>query len=327
MDQDEPMRLKPEALTSRPASDETKAPEPSPLDTLVAQETARAAAAETQPRDQMSDESDFKTFYGLKENPFSDSVNPSFFYKTGCHELAFIRMMLAIRNDVSLGLVSGPSGSGKTLISQMLLQNLDPSQYQPAVILVSPAMSKTSLLREILHELGVEAPGGPFVRAQDLLNLLQSYVIDLYHEGKKLVLIIDESHFLTADSLHILRTVSNIEVPEHKLSTCILFAEDRFLKRLAHPSFESLRNRIYLHGELGPLDVDDCRQYIKFRLMRAGRMHDLFDEGAVAAVQELSTGICRRINKIGLLSLLEGTLRGKPTITADIVEANASGLR
>jgi type II secretory pathway predicted ATPase ExeA len=75
------------------------------------------------------------------------------------------------------------------------------------------------------------------------------------------------------------------------------------------------------------LSVDDCRQYIKFRLMRAGRMHDLFDDGAVAQVHAYSQGICRRINKIGLLSLLEGTFRGKPMITAEIVEANTGGLR
>ena len=321
MDQDRPIGLTSAETLANAGPTDTGTTDTYVLDTLVAPAVEAPRAVE------MTDESDFKTFYGLKENPFSDSVNPSFFYKTNCHELAFIRMILAVRNDVSLGLVTGPSGSGKTLISQLLLQSLDPALYSPAVVLASPAMSKTALLREILHELNEDTPQGSSVRTQELLNLLQSFMIDLYHSGKKLALIIDESHFLTADSLHILRTISNIEVPEHKLSTCILFAEDRFLKRLSHPSFESLRKRIYLHGELEALNVEECRQYIKFRLMRAGRMHDLFDDCAVIQLHAQSGGICRRINKFGLLSLLEGTLRGKSLITADIVAANTGSLR
>jgi len=268
-----------------------------------------------------TDESDFRLFYGLKDNPFPDSVNPAFFYKTNSHELAYVRMTLAVRNDVSLGLVTGPSGTGKTLISQMVLQNLDPAEHVPAVVLVSPAMSKMALLKEILNELGLELPDQKVLSAQDLLNVLQSYIIDLYQKGQKLVLLIDECHFLAADSLHMLRTISNIEVPEHKLSTCLLFAEDRFLKRLRHPSYESLRNRIYLHGELKLLSAEDCKQYIKFRLLRVGRMHDLFDDSGIAALHERAGGVCRRINKLGMLALIEGTLRRHPMITSEVISA------
>jgi len=271
-------------------------------------------------------ESDFVAFYRLKENPFSDSVNPRYFYKTDNHEETYIRMMLAIRHTISLGLVTGTSGTGKTLVSQMILQNLDPAEYQAVLLLVSPGMSKTGLLREILSELDIELRSGPVMRTDELVKTLGDYVIDLYERGRRLVLLIDECHFLSSDSLHIVRTLSNIEIPERKLLTCLLFGESRFLQRLAHPSYESLRNRMYLRGELQPLRFEECEQYIKFRLLVAGRNEELFDRGALEAVHAQAAGICRRINKVCMLSLLEGFLRRRSRIDRGIVEHCAKQL-
>lgn len=269
----------------------------------------------------LEDEGDYKGFYGLYQNPFSDAVNPEFFYKTSAHDEALIRMKIAVRNDISLGLVTGTSGTGKTLVSQMLLSEISGQHFQPVVVLVSPGMSKTALLREILTELGLGVPGGSFARAQDMVHLLHQEILNLYDRGQKLVLLIDECHFLSSDTLHLLRTLSNIEVPEHKLATCLLFAEDRFLKRLAHPSYESLRNRIYMHSRLQPLNEHDTEQYLNFRLMKAGRIDPLFDKTAVAAIHQLSGGAPRRINKVALLSLIEGTMTRSATITSDLVSS------
>ncbi len=69
---------------------------------------------------------DFLSFYGLRENPFADSVNPAYFYKTGNHADAYQRMILTVEQDVSLAMVTGVSGTGKTLVTQLLLQGLDP---------------------------------------------------------------------------------------------------------------------------------------------------------------------------------------------------------
>lgn len=289
-----------------------------------------AAAEEVQPvlrpAASLAGNSDFLPFFGLQELPFSDAVNPKYYYKTDGHDEAFIRLLLAIRHDISLGLVTGPSGSGKTLLSQLILQGLDPLKHEAALVLVSPDMSKTALLRAILDELEVTAPDGPFVSAQELLRLLQNRVIDLHHQGKKLVILVDECHFLPADTLHMVRTISNLEVPERKLVSILLFGEDRFLKRLEHPSYESLRNRMYLRSELRPMDLNDTTQYIKFRLLIAGRMDDLFAETAFAVVHELSGGVCRRVNKLCTLALIEGFLRRQATLDAAVVRACADRL-
>ena len=267
--------------------------------------------------------SDFVRFYGLRENPFCDSVNPAYFYKTDSHAEALERMMLAVDHNVSLGMITGPSGMGKTLVTQLLLQQLDPARLQAILVLVSPGLSKTGLLRDILAELSVAVPEG-MLRTQDLLKLLSNYIIDLHQEGKRLVIIIDECHFLTSDCLHFVRTISNIEIPECKLTTSLLFGEERFATRLEHPSYESLRNRMYLRGELKPMGPEECAQYIKFRLMVAGRMGGLFNAEALQAVHALSGGICRNVNKLCMLTLLRGAQSDKAIIDQSVVAAGAA---
>jgi general secretion pathway protein A len=270
---------------------------------------------------------DFLSFFKLQLNPFADSVNPAFFYKTEAHDQVYIRMLLAIEHDISLALLTGVSGTGKTLVSQMLLKDLDPSMYQTILVLVSPNMSKTALLKEILSELGVTTTEGQTaVSAQDLLKQLQDYIIKLHDTGRKLVIIVDECHFLSAESLHMVRTISNIESSERKLSTCLLLGEQRFLKRLEHPSYQSLRNRMYLRSELLPLKKEDCDQYIKFRLLVAGREKELFAPKALEAIHKLSGGVCRQINKICMLALLEGFTQRKALIDEEIINACAGQL-
>lgn len=266
---------------------------------------------------------DFVRFYGLLENPFADSVNPAYFYKTDSHAEALKRMILAVEHQTSLGMITGLSGTGKTLVTQLLLQQLNPAKYQVVLVLVSPGLRKTGLLHEILSELNIAVPEG-INRTQDLLKVLSNYIIDLYRQERRLVMIIDECHLLNAECLHLVRTLSNIEIPECKLTTCLLFGEERFAARLQHPSYESLRNRMYLRGELQPMSAGECAQYVKFRLMVAGRINELFDAGALAALHARSGGVCRNLSKLCMLTLLYGAMEGKSTIDETAVAAGAA---
>lgn len=264
----------------------------------------------------------FLHYWQFTENPFADCVHPTFFYRTEAHAEAFRTMMLAIEFNSSLSMVTAPSGMGKTMVSQLVLQHLDPAKYVAALVLVTPGLSKTGLLREILSELSIPLPLG-VNRVQDLVKLLSNYIIDLQAEDKRLVLLIDESHLLSADCLHIIRTISNIEAPEKKLVTCALFGESRLAQRLDHPSYESLRNRIYLRYAMEPLNTVDAEQYIKYRMMIAGRLTEVFTPQAFAIIHERTGGICRSINKLCMLSLIEGAARNLQQIDEGTVEACA----
>ena len=268
-------------------------------------------------------ETNFLRYYGLRENPFADCVHPGFFYRTESHSDAFRDMMLAVEFNASLGMVSGHSGTGKTLVSQLLLEHLDRAKYRTILVLVTPGLSKTGLLREILSELNVPLPVG-LMPVQDLVRLLSNHIIDLHQQGLRVVMIIDECHLLSADCLHIVRTISNIETPQRKLTTCLLFAEARLVARLEHPSYESLRNRIYLRSVLQPLTPEDAEQYVKYRLMVVGRTAELFTAAAFRALHTHSLGICRSLNKLCMLALASGAARQRALLDEDIVAATAA---
>jgi len=264
----------------------------------------------------------FVSYFGLKENPFADSVHPSFFFRTDSHSEAFRSMTLAVDFRASLGMVTGPSGTGKTLVSQLLLQHFEEPKHRVVLVLVTPGLSKTGLLREILSELNLALPVG-IARVQDLVKQLSNHIIELHEQSQRLVIIVDECHLLSSDCLHIVRTISNIETPQEKLVTCLLFGESRLAQRLEHTSYASLSNRIYLRSELQPLTEDEVAQYMKFRLMTAGRLTELFTDAALRAIHEHSGGICRSVNKLAMLCLIEGADRRSKVIDDPIVQAAA----
>jgi len=254
--------------------------------------------------------------FGLKLNPFTDTVNPEFFYRTEQHERAFFRMQVCAADHRAIGLVSGPSGTGKTLLSQMFLRQLDPNRFIPLVILCTPGMTKSALLREILSEMEEECESG---KIHDLLWTLHQRIIQEYQNGRRIILLVDEAHFLSSDGLHMIRTLSNLETPQEKLITIILFAEEGLLQRLNHRSYSSLRGRIALRGDLHPLTVLETEQMLKFRVLVGGGRPTLFNPNVYAPIHRLTNGIPREICKLAYNALLEAHWLDRSEIDAQLI--------
>jgi len=262
---------------------------------------------------------DYCDHFGLNRIPFNDSVNPEFFYRTQTHESAFVRMMMCARQHKALGLVWGRSGTGKTLLTQMLLAGLAGSEFNPILILANPGMTKMGLLGAILDELEVARPSGR-ENTQTYLDCIHSYLMQSYSMGQRVVLIIDETHFLQSDQLHMIRALTNLETPQEKLCTIIMLAEETFPRRLRHKRYNSLRSRIAMSSYLMPLSASDTEQFIKFRLLVAGSAEEFFDWDCYELIYKKTGGICREISKLADNSLLEAYLQGLSMATREIVE-------
>lgn len=257
--------------------------------------------------------------FGLKAHAFADNVNPEFFFRTEAHEEAFLAMKRCIEEHISLGLTTAISGTGKTLLTQVLMQELDPRLYRPALLLAYPGITRTALLREIADELKIELPPKR-LNTHGLISAIQGTIIDLYVKGLRLVLIIDEVHFLGADALHILRTISNIELPDQKLVTVLLFGEQSFLEKLKHPNFRSVFSRMFARTEIRPLHRCELPQYVKFRLLMAGGAPTLIDSATFDRIHELSGGIPREINRYCHNALALAARLGERQVTPETIE-------
>jgi len=262
---------------------------------------------------------DYCEHFGLQRMPFADNVNPEFFYRTQTHEAAFVKMMMCAKHHKALGLVWGRSGTGKTLLAQMLLSAFGEGEFIPVVILATPGMSKMGLLACIADELEIPRPSGR-ENTQGYLDMIHSYLMDTYSRGQRVVVIVDEAHFLPSEQLHMIRALTNLETPQEKLCTIIMLAEETFPRRLRHKRYNSLRSRIAMSSYLMPMARAETEQYIKFRLMVAGSTENIFAEDVYDPIHSYSGGICREVNKLGDNLLLEAYMRSEPRITRTVLE-------
>ncbi|MDH5297972.1 MAG: AAA family ATPase [Desulfobulbaceae bacterium] len=257
--------------------------------------------------------------FGLKENPFRDSLDPNLFFRTRQHEEALLKIRIGIDDGHALILLSGASGTGKSMVSQVALRDIGHG-HETALVFVYPGMGKGQLLDAILSEMG-EKETGRFT--QQRLDLLQQKSVALYREGKRLVVMIDEAHFLKADALHLLRTLANLETARRKLITVLLIAEPGLRKRLATPGYAALRGRITFMVDLHPLTQEETEQYIKYRLLKCGGYGDLLPPAVYVAAHELSHGIPREINRLLYNSMIEALTSDHFGVTPQILQTVA----
>lgn len=256
--------------------------------------------------------------FGLQKNPFKDTIDTRLFFLTKQHEEAAVKVKIGIEDQHALILLDGLSGTGKTLAAQVVLRSLDRDSFVPIFASVFPFMGKGALLGAILAE--IEVP--PARLTHDRLAQIQEKALSFRHEGKRLVIVIDEAHFLSSDALHSLRTLSNLETEHEKLITVLLVAELGLARRLAAPSYASLRSRITFAIHLMPLDQQGVEQYVKYRLLKCGGDPSLLPAEVYPLLHTLSGGIPRTINRLLYVSFIEAMAAGLP-VEASTIQAAA----
>ena len=163
----------------------------------------------------------YKEFFKLNDIPFSDNKDEKFYYPSKHHEEAIARMLYAIESKKAIALLTGEPGIGKSYCTQKILSELNDNIYKIALVLAYPKMTKIALLEMILDELMIEYKKNKRNSFSYLLELLTNEIVKNWQAHKRVIIIIDEAHFLNSDCLHILRTLTNLETPEEKLLTII----------------------------------------------------------------------------------------------------------
>ncbi|MEJ2033750.1 MAG: AAA family ATPase [Deltaproteobacteria bacterium] len=257
------------------------------------------------------------TTFGLSKNPFKDTLDTGLFFRTRQHEEALIKLRIGIEDRHALVLLTGVSGTGKTLVSQVVLRNLENSRFIPAFVLVYPQMGKGALLGAMLEELGVET----LTRTtHGRLRQLQEQALALHARGQQLAIIVDEAHFLKADALHLLRSLSNLESEEEKLITVVLIAEENLRRRMRAPSYASLRSRITFQVDLQPLSRAETEQYIKYRLLKCGAYADFLADEVYEMAHRLTGGIPRELNRLLYNGFMEAMTTEYFAVTPEMLQ-------
>lgn len=255
-------------------------------------------------------------FFGLKESPFSITVDSRFFFNSQYHLEALVRLKFAVENMKGLAVLIGDVGTGKTTLATRLLEELETEEYEAALLIViHKAIPSEWMLRKIALQLDVPEPAE---KKTELLTQLYVRLEEIFESGKKAVVLIDEAQMLQSQELmEDFRGLLNVEVSGRKAVTFVLFGLPELDKVLALD--RPLQQRVAVRCQLNPLNAHATEAYINHRVHIAGGNSTLFAPGSFPVICQYSGGIPRLINTICDNALLEAYLRKEERIEAALI--------
>ncbi len=125
--------------------------------------------------------------FGLSELPFTLTPNTHFFLNMPTHHEALNLILVALASGDSFVKIVGEVGTGKTLLCRKLLNALEGDEYVTAYI-PNPYLSPDEFRKSFAQEIGLDVSG---LEHFDLLNAINQRLIELAHEKRKVVLLVD----------------------------------------------------------------------------------------------------------------------------------------
>jgi general secretion pathway protein A len=262
----------------------------------------------------------YKSFFGLRENPFNVNPDPRYLYLTQHTEEALASLTYGIRNRRGFILLTGEVGTGKTTLVNKLLDWLH-RQHLPTAFVFNPRLSVQEFFEFMMADFGI--PCDPRQKSQVLMRL-NHWLLDRYKGGETAVVIIDEAQDLSARLLEEIRLLTNLETSTEKLLQIVLSGQPELEEKLRQPELRQLRQRITLRSKTHPLTAEETGGYILQRLNIAGADgQPVFSPAAVETIHRYSRGIPRVINLLCEHALINAFVDQVRPVPAEVVETVA----
>ena len=259
----------------------------------------------------------YKSFFGLKDNPFNVNPDPRYLFHTKEIEEALSGLMYGIQSRKGFITLIGEVGTGKTTLINRLVDWLHQRRARTA-FLFNSRMNTNQLFDFILAEFGI--PCESRSKSQQLMSLNQ-WLLDRYGAGETTVLIVDEAQNLTYPVLEEIRLLTNLETSTEKLLQIVLSGQQELEEKLKLPQLRQLRQRIMLRCKTSPLTKEQTHDYINERLRIAGASGEvIFSPKSVETIHLYSLGIPRVVNLLCEHSLVNAYVDQERPISAKIVE-------
>jgi general secretion pathway protein A len=244
----------------------------------------------------------YESFYGFREKPFQLPPDPEYVFMSNTHQEVFTHLEYAIQEKKGFVVITGEIGAGKTTLMNVLLNRI-PQDVETAVI-TQTNLQPGEFLRRVCDEFELDIISG---NMSEMLDSLHEFLLRQYQEGRRVVLIVDESQNLPLRTIEELRMLSNLELEKEHLLQMILLGQPNLRDKLRKKELEQFSQRISVHCHLRRLNRQETEKYIQHRLKVAGgKDPDLFTKEAVDYVYRGAKGIPRLINILCDGALLYG---------------------
>jgi general secretion pathway protein A len=245
----------------------------------------------------------YLNFYNLRSEPFRITPDPDFLFLSPSHLEALATITYAAEQGKGFMVLVGEVGLGKTTLLQTFLQERLGAK-EKIIYIFNSRLSYPGMLRALARELDWEVVGHD---PEVLLDQVFQGLIREYARGNNVILLIDEAQGLPEETLEGLRLISNLETPTEKLLQIVLVGQPELSVKLDKNELRQLRQRIAAKAVLSPLTRKESREYIRFRLKKAGgRVEDIFTPRALEKIVRQGRGIPRALNILADNALVTG---------------------
>jgi MSHA biogenesis protein MshM len=257
-------------------------------------------------------------FFGLTHAPFKITPDTDVFFEGGNRGAILEALIYAISHGEGIIKVTGEVGSGKTMLCRVLQTRLPPNVE--TVYLANPSVSPEEILHAIAFEMQLQVPKD--ASRLEVMHVLNDYLVERHSQQRQVVVFVEESQGMPISTLEEIRLLSNLETKHHKLLQIVLFGQPELDENLRQQNIRQLRERITHSFNLLPLDHEDVRAYLTFRLQAAGyHGPDLFSRRVIAYMTRACDGLTRRLNLVADKALLAAFAEGTHNVSLDHIKA------
>jgi type II secretory pathway predicted ATPase ExeA len=261
--------------------------------------------------------------FKLRELPFRLSPDPQFLFLSRAHARAKAYMESTIWFTDGFVVITGEIGSGKTTLIESFLRQLDSD-----VVIAQINQTQVTAV-EFLQSVLVQFGFSPFkMKKAELIATLNSFLIEQYAAGRKVLLIIDEAQNLSLKVLEEIRLLSGIESTKEKVLRIILAGQPELNEKMDSPELIQLVQRVRLRFHLGALSREDLRSYVKHRLEVAGADgREIFAEDTFPELYRYSGGVPRLVNTLCDTAMMAAFNEDRDVVTLKDVQSAVSELQ
>lgn len=237
----------------------------------------------------------YESYFGFSEPPFQNNLDHRFLFISDDHQEVFAALSCFTETRKGLALICGDAGTGKTMLINSFLSTL-PEDVQP-IIVTNPFVTFLELLRYLAKSLKIEFKENAGI--PELTDALRGFLKQRRSLHKQVVLIIDEAHLLSTQTLEEIRLLSTSETHDQNLFQILFVGQYELNYKLDQPEMRHLGQSIDINRFLSPLDSSETRQYLEHRLRQVGSSFSaIFEYNCGSAIYKMTGGVPRNINQL-----------------------------
>ncbi|MEJ2642185.1 MAG: AAA family ATPase [Desulfosarcinaceae bacterium] len=256
-------------------------------------------------------------YFGLLTHPFPVAPDDENFYFSEHINQIIAEIVHGVESRKGFMVLTGDIGLGKTTISRRIIAMLEAEGTATALVFHT-ALQDAELLRQINRDFGLLGQDGnlsdtPILSAE--MARLNDFLLSQNRQQKNCTIVIDDAQNLSAESLELVRMISNLEAGQQKLVQILLVGQPELMQRLNSHELRQLKSRIIIQKEVRPLGREELKNYIHFKLNMAGSSGAIsLTRGAFGRIHRLTRGNFRAVNRLMDRTLYVACLKNRQTI-------------